>query len=111
MEKSVQSVTGATTLLSLPHLRFVSDLHIITTTKAVARQIKRINALRSLTSVVLFRERRIIQKSKPWKHRLPVSLEVSGTAIWSTVPGARYDVCTEVYDRIRPMLNSCIQIW
>jgi len=88
-ELNVQSnqSQGHQLYISLPAFAFVSDLHISPRQKQVHVEIKRHHALRSLTSVVLFRERDH-QKSKPWKHRLPVALEVSGNGHLVTARGS-----------------------
>ncbi len=77
-ELNVQSnqSQGNQLYISVPAFAFVSDLRILPRHKQVHVEIKRHHALRSLTSVVLFRERDH-QRAKPWKHRLPVALEGS----------------------------------
>jgi hypothetical protein len=77
-ELNVQSnqSQGNQLYISVPAFAFVSDLHILPRQKQVHVEIRRHHALRSLTSIVLFRERDH-QRAKPWKHRLPVALEVS----------------------------------
>jgi hypothetical protein len=88
-ELNVQSnqSQGHELCVSLPTFAFVSDLHISPRQKQVHVEIKRHHALRSLTSVVLFRERDH-QKSKPWKHRLPVALQVLGNGHLVTASGS-----------------------
>jgi len=88
-ELNVQSnqSQGHQLYVSLPAFAFVSDLHISPRQKQVHVEIKRHHALGSLTSVVLFRERDH-QRAKPWKHRLPVALEVSGNGHLVTASGS-----------------------